>query len=154
MPFMAGMDMAMPYWAMSRGQGGGKMLEGTKGQGKIKWKSKFGQSTIWNSGLCFIWFLPTKCSMKWPQETKIWILAKYFMGVNQLMFGTQWWWWCAKWCRFVKIQIWPNLESDLMLSLCLLILSNRKRTSQSGQQQSCSTWWGLGLGAKSWETLV
>ncbi len=43
---MAGMDMAMPYCACPGCQGGGKMLEGTKGQGKIKCKSKFGQSTI------------------------------------------------------------------------------------------------------------
>jgi hypothetical protein len=64
------------------------------------------------------------------------------------------WWWCAKWCKFVKIQNGDDLVSDLMLPLCTLILRNWERIGQGGPHQNCSPWWGLGWGAKSWETLV
>ena len=53
-----------------------------------------------------------------------------------------------------KSKNWHDLESDLMLHLGLLKLSNRKGTSQGGQHQKCSTWWGLGWGARNWESLV
>ena len=51
-------------------------------------------------------------------------------------------------------KIWGNLESVSTLPLCILIIINRKGTGQSGQHQKCSSWWGLGWGAKSWEGLV
>ena len=58
------------------------------------------------------------------------------------------------WVGLQKNQKWHNLESDLMSPICILVLRNRERTSQSGQHQKCSTWWGLGWGAKSWDCLV
>ena len=154
MPLMAGIGMALPCWAMSRWQSRGKVLEGTKGQGKIKCKSNLGQSTIWNSGLCFIWFLPTMCSTQCPQENYFWILQRFLVELIQILFGTQWWWWCAKLSWFVKIQKCPNLESDLMLLLCLIILRNVERICRGGLYHSCSPWWGLGWGVKNWDCLV
>ena len=51
---MAGMGMALPCWAMSRWQSRDKVLEGIRGQGKIKCKSNLARALFENSGLCFI----------------------------------------------------------------------------------------------------
>ena len=154
MPLMAGMGMAMPHWPCPRCQSGGKMLEGTRGQGKIKCKSNLARALFENSGLCFIWFLPTKCSTQWPQENYFWILQRFLVELIQILFGTQWWWWCAKLSWFVKIQNGYDLESDLVLQLCLMRLRNVERICMGGFYQSCSPWFGLGWGAKSWDCLV
>ena len=96
----------------------------------------------------------TMCSTQWPHELNFWIFPNSLVDVIQIMFGTFWWSWFAKESWFEKIQMWHDLKSISLFHLCLIIVSNRKGTSQSGQHQKCSTWWGLGWGAKSWESLV
>jgi hypothetical protein len=71
-----------------------------------------------------------------------------------IMFGAEWWWWGAKLSWFAKIQKWHNLESALMFQLCLSITLNPERVCRDGLDQSCSSWWDLGWGAKSWNFLV
>ena len=47
-----------------------------------------------------------------------------------------------------------NLESVSKWHLGLTNLSNGQSFGQSGQHEKCSSWWGLGWGAKSWQGLV
>ena len=98
--------------------------------------------------------LPARYSTKWPKEKYFWIFDWILVGCKHIMFGV----YCGGggqiWVGLAKIQKWHNLNSDSMSPLCLLLLSSRKRVSQSGQHQSGSSWWGLGWGAKSWKCLV
>jgi hypothetical protein len=100
------------------------------------------------------WNMHTKCSTEWPHEAKFWIWPKYFMEMIQITVGTSWWWWCAKWSWFVKIQKVYDLVSVSMLPLGMLILSNWDRVNKVGQHKKCSRLCALGWGEKSWEGLV
>jgi hypothetical protein len=42
----------------------------------------------------------------------------------------------------------------LRFQLCLSITLDLARICRGDRYQSCSSWWGLGWGAKSWNCLV
>ena len=62
--------MAMPWSWGSRARAGKAWhgAEGCRGDMGDQIESKLGQNTVLNSCLCFIWFLPTRCLLKWPKE--------------------------------------------------------------------------------------
>ncbi len=116
--------------------------------------SKCGQSTIQNSEIWPKLIMPTRCSTQCPKERNFQIFEWNLVELIGTIFGTPWWWWCAKLSWFVKFQKVDNLVFVSKLLLCLFTIWIWARICRGCFGQSGSPWCCLGWGAKSWQSLV